>query len=211
VEESPSPVVTPEMRKEMGAAAVRIGQAVKYTNAGTVEFLVDRDGKFYFMEMNTRLQVEHGVTEIVLGIDLVREQLLIAAGEKMSLPSTALGIRGACIECRVNAEDPEHNFAPCPGRIQALHLPGGPGVRVDTHIYDSYTVPQFYDSLLAKVMTHGRNRDEAIARMYRALGEFVIEGIKTNIPFMREVINSETFRRSVYSTRFLEHFRLTEV
>jgi acetyl-CoA carboxylase biotin carboxylase subunit len=211
VEESPSPVLTPAIRKEMGDAAVRIGKAVKYTNAGTIEFLVDRDGTFYFMEMNTRLQVEHGVTETVLGIDLVREQLLVAAGEHMTLPAEPLGIRGAAIECRVNAEDPLHNFAPCPGRIQALHLPGGPGVRVDTHIYDGYTVPPYYDSLLAKVVTNGRDRNEAIARMYRALGEFVIEGIKTNIPFMREVVNSETFRRGVYSTRFLEHFRLTEV
>ena len=129
----------------------------------------------------------------------------------MSLPAEPLGVRGACIECRINAEDPERNFAPCPGRIQALHLPGGPGVRVDTHLYEQYTVPPYYDSLLAKLMTFGRDRNEAIARMNRALGEFVIEGITTNTKFMREVINSDTFRSGVYSTRFLEHFRLTEV
>ncbi len=208
IEESPSPVVTPEIRKSMGEAAVRIGQEVKYSNAGTIEFLLDTDGKFYFMEMNTRLQVEHGVTETALGVDLVKEQLLIASGEKMTLPDRPMDFRGHCIECRVIAEDPEKNFAPSPGRITALHLPGGPGVRVDTHIYAEYTVPPYYDSLLAKLMVHGRDRDEAIGRMDRALGEFVVEGIKTNIPFMREVIRTDQFRRGQYSTRFLENFRL---
>jgi len=211
LEESPSPVLTPEVRREMGEAAIKVAQAVKYSNAGTIEFLVDRDKKFYFMEMNTRLQVEHGVTEMALGIDLVKEQLLVASGEKMSLPQRPMEFRGHCIECRVNAEDPRNNFAPSPGKIVALNLPGGPGIRVDTHIYSEYSVPPYYDSLLAKVMALGRDREEAIRRMHRALGEFVIEGIKTNIPFMREVVDSESFRGGVYSTKFLDHFRLSEV
>jgi len=211
LEESPSPALTPEVRREMGEAAIKVAQAVKYSNAGTIEFLVDRDKKFYFMEMNTRLQVEHGVTEMALAIDLVKEQLLVASGEKMTLPQHPMEFRGHCIECRVNAEDPRNNFAPSPGKIVALNLPGGPGIRVDTHIYSEYSVPPYYDSLLAKVMALGRDREEAIRRMHRALGEFVIEGIKTNIPFMREVVDSESFRGGVYSTRFLEHFRLSEV
>ena len=211
LEESPSPAIPPDTRRKMSEAAIRIGEAVKYSNAGTIEFLLDQDGKFYFMEMNTRLQVEHGVTETALAIDLVKEQLAVASGERLSFPKRPMEFRGHCIEVRVNAEDPANNFAPCPGRIQALHLPGGPGIRVDTHIYSEYTVPPYYDSLLAKVMAHGKDRDEAIRRMTRALGEFVIEGIKTNIPFMREVVSSEVFRRGVYSTRFLENFRVGEV
>jgi acetyl-CoA carboxylase biotin carboxylase subunit len=208
IEESPSPVLPPDVRRKMNDAAVKAAEAVKYSSAGTVEFLLDQDGKFYFMEMNTRLQVEHGVTELVLAIDLVKEQIKVAAGEHTSLPRKPLEPRGHCIEVRVNAEDPLNNFAPSPGKIHALNIPGGPGIRVDTHIYSEYTVPPNYDSLLAKLMAFGRDRDEAIARMHRALGEFVIEGIKTNTAFMREVIDSDTFRKGVYSTRFLDHFRL---
>ncbi|MEK7767949.1 MAG: acetyl-CoA carboxylase biotin carboxylase subunit, partial [bacterium] len=211
IEEAPSPALSPDARRRMGEAAVKVAETVKYSGAGTVEFLLDKDGKFYFMEMNTRLQVEHGVTEMVLGIDLVKEQLRVASGERVGLPRRPMDFRGHCIECRINAEDPANNFAPSPGKIVALHLPGGPGIRVDTHIYSEYHVPPFYDSLLAKVMAHGRDRAESIARMRRALGEFVIEGIKTNISFQREVVGSEVFQSGVYSTRFLEHFRLSEV
>lgn len=211
LEEAPSTRVSPDLRKRMGEAAIKIAEMVRYTNAGTVEFLVDQENRFYFMEMNARLQVEHGVTEMAMGIDIVKEQLLLASGEPMTLPRKPMEFRGHCIECRVNAEDPMKNFAPSPGTIQALHLPGGPGIRIDTHIYDGYQVPPFYDSLLAKVMAHGRDRNEAIARLYRALGEFVIEGVTNNISFMREVVGSETFKSGTYSTRFLEHFRLSEV
>jgi len=211
LEEAPSTRVSPELRKRMGEAAIKIAEMVQYSSAGTVEFLVDQEHQFYFMEMNARLQVEHGVTEMAMGIDIVKEQLLIASGEAMTLPRKPMEFRGHCIECRVIAEDPMNNFAPSPGTIQALHLPGGPGIRVDTHIYDGYQVPPFYDSLLAKVMAQGRDRNEAIARLYRALGEFVVEGVTTNISFMREVVGSETFRSGTYSTRFLEHFRLAEV
>ncbi len=211
VEEAPSPLLPPDVRKKMGEVAVKIAESVKYTNAGTIEFLLDRDNRFYFMEMNTRLQVEHGVTEMALGIDIVKEQILIASGEPISLPKKPLDFRGHCIECRVNAEDPENDFAPSPGTIQALHLPGGPGIRVDTHIYEEYTVPPYYDSLLIKVMAHGRDRSEAIARLSRALGELVIEGVKTNISFMQEVVDSEAFKRGDYTTRFLEQFRKREI
>jgi acetyl-CoA carboxylase biotin carboxylase subunit len=163
------------------------------------------------MEMNTRLQVEHGVTELVTGFDLVKEQILVAAGERTSLPKKPPEPQGHCIECRIIAEDPLNNFAPSPGKILAVNLPGGPGIRVDTHIYSEYTVSPYYDSLLAKIMAYGSTRDEAIARMHRGLGEFIVEGIKTNISFMREVVGSETFRRGIYSTRFLERFHLDEV
>lgn len=180
LEEAPSTVVTPALRERMGRAAMRLAAAVEYTNAGTVEFLLDKHGNFYFIEMNTRIQVEHPVTEMVTGIDLVKEQIRIAAGEKLSIRQVEM--RGHAIECRITAEDPRRNFAPNAGVITKLILPGGPGIRVDTHLYEGYEVPPYYDALLCKLIAHGRDRNEAIARMQRALDEFVLEGIKTTIP-----------------------------
>ena len=204
IEESPSPVLDPELRAEMGDAAVRLGKAVDYVNAGTIEFLLDRDRKFYFMEMNTRIQVEHPVTEMVMGVDLVREQLRVASGEELSF-SSGLQPRGHAIECRINAEHPE-TFRPSPGRLKTLHLPGGPGVRVDTHAYQEYVIPPFYDSMVAKLIVHGRDRPEAIARMLRALDFFVVEGIDTSIPLHKKILRDEFFRRGEMSTRFMEEF-----
>jgi len=174
VEESPSPIVTPGLREAMGQAAVKGAKSVKYRNAGTIEFLVDKNGNFYFMEMNTRIQVEHPVTEMVYGIDIVREQIRIAAGEKLNIKQRQLKPNGHAIECRINAEDSYNGFRPSPGKITGLHFPGGFGIRVDSHIYQDYVVPPYYDSLIAKLIAHGRTRDEAIARMLRALEEFVI-------------------------------------
>lgn len=208
IEESPSPSLPQSVRSRMGDAVIRAAEAVKYYSAGTIEFMVDHDSRFFFIEMNTRLQVEHGVTELVMGVDLVKAQLAIAAGEKHGLPRKPFACRGHSIECRINAEDPRRNYAPSPGKIHALNLPGGPGVRVDTHIYDEYTVPPYYDSLIAKIMTHGKDRQEAIQRMRRALNEFVVEGIHTNAALQRAIIESDEFNKGTYSTRFLEHFRL---
>jgi acetyl-CoA carboxylase biotin carboxylase subunit len=205
IEESPSPVLTPQLRHEMGEAAVRLAEYVGYRNAGTVEFLLDRDGSFYFMEMNTRIQVEHPVTEMVTGIDLVKQQLHIAAGEPLSMPQDAEP-EGHAIECRINAEHPE-KLTPSPGRISTFHTPGGPGVRVDTHAYEHYVVPPHYDSLVAKLITHGADRAEALVRMERALDFFVIEGIHTSIPLQKEIIRDPRFRSGEFSTRFMETFR----
>ncbi len=204
IEEAPSPALTPDLRELMGAAAVRLAAAVEYENAGTIEFLLDRDGSFYFMEMNTRIQVEHPVTELVTGIDLVKLQIRVAAGEKLSIRS-GLSARGHAIECRINAEDPD-TFSPSPGRIETFHVPGGPGVRVDTHAYEAYVIPPHYDSLIAKVIAHGLNRAEAIARMQRALDFFVVEGVKTSIPLHRRVLADPAFRAGDLSTRFMERF-----
>jgi acetyl-CoA carboxylase, biotin carboxylase subunit len=204
IEESPSPALTDELRKQMGDAAIRLCQAVNYVNAGTIEFLY-QDGQFYFMEMNTRIQVEHAVTEEVTGIDLVKEQIRVAAGEHLSVPTGEFRLRGHAIEFRVNAEDPV-TFAPNPGKIRELHLPGGPGVRVDTHIYRDYVVPPHYDSLLAKLIVRGRDRDEAIARGRRALEQFVVEGVKTTIPMHRAVLNDARFIKGDISTRFMDNF-----
>ncbi len=208
IEESPSPLLPQSVRSKMGDAVIRAAEAVKYYSAGTIEFMVDHDFRFYFIEMNTRLQVEHGVTELVTGVDLVKAQIAIAAGEKHGLPRKPFACRGHSIECRINAEDPGRNYAPSPGKIHALNLPGGPGIRVDTHIYDEYAVPPYYDSLIAKIMTHGKDRPEAIQRMRRALNEFVVEGIHTNAVLQRAIIESDEFNKGTYSTRFLEHFRL---
>ncbi|KAB2967498.1 MAG: acetyl-CoA carboxylase biotin carboxylase subunit [Thermoanaerobaculia bacterium] len=205
IEEAPSPALTPEMRARMGEAAVRLCAHVGYQNAGTVEFLLDRDGSFYFMEMNTRIQVEHPVTEMVTGVDLVKLQITVAAGERLTVRS-GLSPRGHAIECRINAEDPV-TFAPCPGRLTTFHVPGGPGVRVDTHGYEDYVIPPYYDSLVAKLIAHGRDRAEAIARMRRALGFFVVEGIKTSIPLHREILDDAVFRSGRLSTRFMEGFQ----
>lgn len=204
LEESPSVAVNAELREEMGQAAVRLARKVGYENAGTVEFLLDQDGSFYFMEMNTRIQVEHPVTEMVMGVDLVKEQLKVAAGEKLSFRS-GLRPRGHVIEFRINAEDPE-KFTPSPGRIETLHLPGGPGVRVDSHVYEEYVVPPFYDSMVGKLIVHGSNRDEAISRGMRALDFFIVEGIKTTIPLHKRLLRDEKFRRGEISTRFMDEF-----
>ncbi|HET9274894.1 MAG TPA: acetyl-CoA carboxylase biotin carboxylase subunit [Gemmatimonadales bacterium] len=204
IEESPSPALTPALRARMGDAAVALASAIGYVGAGTLEFLLDTDGRFYFMEMNTRIQVEHPVTEMVTGFDLVKEQLRVAAGEPLSLPQELNGLRGHAIECRVNAEDPARNFQPSPGQITAYHPPGGPGIRVDTHVYAGYTVPPHYDSLLAKVIVHGRDRAEALARMGQALDSFILEGVTTTIPFLARVIRHPDFAAGRVDTRFLE-------
>jgi len=204
VEESPSPVVTPELRSQMGQAAIALSAAIAYQGAGTVEFLLAADGSFYFMEMNTRIQVEHPVTEMVTGFDLVKEQVRVAAGEPLSFPRDLNGLRGHAIECRVNAEDPARNFQPSPGQITAYHPPGGPGVRVDTHVYAGYTVPPYYDSLLAKVIVHGRDRSEALARMGQALESFILEGVPTTIPFLARLIRHPDFVAGRIDTKFLE-------
>ena len=206
IEESPSPAIDEAMRQRMGDAAIRLCQAVNYVNAGTIEFLY-QDGEFYFMEMNTRIQVEHPVTEEVTGIDLVKEQIRVAAGEHLSVPTGDFRLRGHAIEFRVNAEDPV-TFAPSPGKIRELHLPGGPGVRVDTHIYRDYVVPPHYDSLLAKLIVRGRDRLDAIARGRRALEQFVVEGVKTTIPLHRAILNNEQFVRGDISTRFMDKFSM---
>ena len=202
IEESPSPALNVELRERMGAAAVRLAKAVGYVNAGTIEFLLDEDGSFYFMEMNTRIQVEHPVTEMVMGVDLVKEQIRVAAGEKLSF-RPGLQPRGHAIECRINAEDPV-KFTPSPGRLTTLHLPGGPGVRVDTHAYQEYMIPPHYDSMIAKLIVHGQDRQEAISRMKRALDFFVVEGIKTTIPMHKQILRDEFFCRGELSTRFME-------
>jgi acetyl-CoA carboxylase biotin carboxylase subunit len=204
VEEAPSPAVDQTLREDMGEAAVRLAGAIGYVGAGTIEFLLDEDGSLYFMEMNTRIQVEHPVTEMCTNFDLVKEQLRVAAGEQLSLVMNGHRLRGHAIECRVNAEDPYRNFQPCPGLITAYHPPGGPGVRVDTHIYDGYTVPPYYDSLLAKVIVHGNTRAEALARMRQALESFIIEGVTTTIPFLNRVIAHPDFVAGRVDTKFLE-------
>ncbi len=205
LEEAPSPIVDWKLRKKMGDIAVRAAKAVNYTNAGTIEFLLDDDGRFYFLEMNTRVQVEHGITELVTGIDIVKEQVRIAAGEKLSVKKQdKIPLKGHAIECRINAEDPANNFIPCPGKIERYHAPGGPGVRLDSHAHAGYTVPPYYDSMIGKLMTHGRNRAEAISIMQRALEEFVIEPIKTTVPIHREILKNPLFRRGQMHTDFIQ-------
>ncbi len=202
IEESPSPALTPELRAQMGEAAVRLSSAIEYVGAGTIEFLLDEDGSFYFMEMNTRIQVEHPVTEMVTGIDIVKEQIRVAAGEPLSFDE--VNLQGHSIEVRINAEDPYRNFQPSPGLITAYHPPGGPGVRVDTHVYAGYSVPPYYDSLLAKLIVHGRDRAEALARLGQALDSFILEGVKTTIPFLARVIRHPDFVAGNIDTKFLE-------
>jgi len=206
IEEAPSPFVTPELRKAMGEAAVKAARACGYWNAGTIEFLVDKHRNFYFIEMNTRIQVEHPVTEEVTGIDLIKEQFRIASGQKLGLRQEDVRINGHAIECRVCAENPLMNFAPCPGEIGLYYSPGGHGIRIDSHIYGGYTVPKFYDSMIAKVITVGSDRKMALARMNRALNEYLIRGIFTNIGFARSIINDPDFARGDYTTRFIEDF-----
>ena len=203
IEESPSVAVTPTLRQKIGEAAVRAAKAVGYTNAGTVEFLLDKDGSFYFMEMNTRVQVEHPVTEVVTGIDIVREMIRVAAGEKLDLAQRDVRLNGHAIECRITAEDPENGFAPSVGKITSLVLPGGLGVRVDTHIYAGYEIPPYYDPLLAKLIVWGRDRPEAISRMSRALGEFEIGGIRSSLDLHKKIMGNAFFRKGDLSTNFL--------
>jgi acetyl-CoA carboxylase, biotin carboxylase subunit len=206
IEEAPSPFVTERMRRRMGQTAVEAAKAVQYVNAGTIEFLVDPAGSFYFMEMNTRIQVEHGVTELVTGRDLVKEQILIASGEPLSFAQKDIVWQGHALECRINAEDPE-TFVPSPGTIRHLHLPGGPGVRVDTYAHDGCEISPYYDSLVAKLMTYGRDRAEAIARMRRALDVVVMEGIKTNAPLHRRIMDNPEFIAGKLDTHFMERFQ----
>lgn len=203
IEESPSPAVTPKMREEMGEAAVKGAKAIDYVGAGTIEMLLNEDNSFYFMEMNTRIQVEHPVTEMLTGVDLVKEQIRVASGEKLSI-KMPVERRGHVIECRVNAEDPARNFQPSPGRIDVFHPPGGPGVRLDTHVYAGYSVPPYYDSLLAKLICQGRDRQEALKRMQVALDSFIIEGVTTTIPFLARVMANKTFQSGKIDTKFLE-------
>jgi acetyl-CoA carboxylase biotin carboxylase subunit len=209
IEEAPSPVISPEMRAKMGEASVKGAAAVEYVGPGTIEYLVDSDMNFYFMEMNTRVQVEHPVTEESFDTDIILEQILVAAGEKLSLTSHPPKMHA--IECRINAEDPENNFRPTPGRIESLHLPGGHGVRVDTHIYHGYDIPPFYDSLLAKLITFAPSRSEAIAKMLLALDEFIIEGIKTTIPFHIKMMNNSKFREGDFDTSFLDKYNWNDL
>jgi acetyl-CoA carboxylase biotin carboxylase subunit len=203
VEEAPSPALTDSLRQAMGQAALRVARAAGYRNAGTVEFLLDERGDFFFMEMNTRIQVEHPVTEMVTGLDLVKAQIRIAAGEPLPIAQEGVRLEGHSLECRINAEDPDR-FLPSPGRVTNFRPPGGPGVRVDSHAYVGYIVPPYYDSLLAKLIVHGRDRDEAIARMQRALDEMLIQGVQTTIPFHQKVLRHPDFLAGRTSTRFLE-------
>jgi acetyl-CoA carboxylase biotin carboxylase subunit len=203
IEEAPCPVMTPALRERMGEAAVRGAKAINYVGAGTIEMLLDVDGSFYFMEMNTRIQVEHPVTEMLTGVDLVKEQIRVAAGLPLSVTSTP-PFRGHVIECRVNAEDPSRNFQPSPGRIDTFHQPGGPGVRIDTHAYAGYTVPPFYDSMIAKLIVEGNTREEALKRMQIALESFVIEGVRTTMPFLARVMQHPGFQAGNVHTKWLE-------
>jgi len=204
IEETPSPVVDHRLRKKMGDAAVKCAKAIGYVNAGTIEFLVDEDGSFYFMEMNTRIQVEHPVTEAVTGMDLVKEQLRIASHERLPYKQDDIRMHGSAIECRINAEDPDKDFMPCPGKITTLHLPGGHGIRLDTHAYPGYEISPYYDSMIGKLIAYGRDRTEAISKCRRALDEFTIEPIKTTIPFHKKVMNNPAFIRGKFSTNFID-------
>ena len=206
MEESPCEVISPELRKKMGEVAVKAAKAVNYENAGTIEFLLDKDKNFYFMEMNTRIQVEHPVTELVSGIDLIKEQIRVAAGEPLSVSQEDIQIKGHAIECRINAENPKKHFMPCPGRITNVHIPGGNGVRVDTHIYNDYKVPANYDSMLMKLIVYDKDRASAIAKMRSALGEVIIEGIETNIDFQYEILENEAFQKGDTDTGLIEKY-----
>ncbi|MDP8234505.1 MAG: acetyl-CoA carboxylase biotin carboxylase subunit [Candidatus Saelkia tenebricola] len=206
IEESPSPVVTPKMRKKLGETALKLVKAINYHSAGTVEFIMDEKGKFYFLEMNTRIQVEHPVTEMVTGINLLNEQIKSAAGEKLSISQSDVKIKGWALECRINAEDPYNGFLPSPGKIEQIYLPGGYGVRVDTHVYSGYSIPPFYDSLIAKLITHGETREEAISVMRRSLDELLLMPIKTTASFLNEIVADDRFAKGTYFTDFIERF-----
>jgi acetyl-CoA carboxylase biotin carboxylase subunit len=207
-EESPSPFITLQLRKKMGDAAVKAAEFIKYEGVGTVEFLVDKHKNFYFMEMNTRIQVEHPVTEEVTGFDLIKEQIKVAAG--LPIVKENLAPRMHAIECRINAEDPFNDFRPSPGKVTVVNFPGGHGVRVDSHVYSDYTIPPYYDSMIAKLITVARTREEAISKMRRALDEFVIEGVKTTIPFHKKLMNDPNYLKGDYTTKFMESFEMKE-
>jgi acetyl-CoA carboxylase, biotin carboxylase subunit len=206
IEESPSPFLTPSLRKEMGKAAVRAAEAAEYQNAGTIEFLVDAKGNYYFIEMNTRIQVEHPVTEEVTGIDLIKQQILVANGEKLSMDQGDITFTKHAIECRINAEDPARNFAPSPGTIGLYYAPGGHGVRVDSHAYSGYTIPPYYDSMIGKLICYGSTRKIALERSYRALSEYLIRGIKTTIPLQKAIMSDPTFMEGKATTAYMEDF-----
>ncbi|MBD3245881.1 MAG: acetyl-CoA carboxylase biotin carboxylase subunit [Candidatus Omnitrophica bacterium] len=206
IEEAPSPALSARLRKKVGEAAVKGVRHMNYRTVGTMEFLMDANGEFYFMEMNTRIQVEHPVTEEITGIDLIKLQIELAAGEKLKIRQEDVRIQGAAIECRINAEDPENGFLPCPGTIEFCYVPGGRDVRADTHIYSGYRIPPFYDSLLAKLIVRGETRQDALRKMHRALGEFLVEPIKTTVPFCQQVLNDPDFQRGTYHTGYLEKF-----
>jgi acetyl-CoA carboxylase biotin carboxylase subunit len=206
IEESPSPFLTSDLRKKMGKAAIRAAAAAEYENAGTIEFIVDSKGEFYFIEMNTRIQVEHPVTEEITGIDLIKEQIRIASGEKLNFDQKDVEFRGHAIECRINAEDPARGFAPSPGTIGLYYAPGGHGVRVDSHVYSGYTIPPYYDSLIGKLIAHGDNRKMALERMYRALSEYLIRGIETTIPLHKAILSDPIFIAGKATTGYLEEF-----
>lgn len=204
LEESPSPAMTEELRKKMGDTAIRAAKAVGYESAGTIEFLLDKNENFYFMEMNTRIQVEHPVTESVTNVDLIKSQIRIASGEALNIRQEDVVFKGHAIECRINAENPEKNFRPSPGKINHLHLPGGKGIRVDTAVYAGYTIPSYYDSMIAKVIVLGKSRNEAIKKMKSALSEFIVGGIDTNVDFQMEIMNNARFQSGDFSTDFIE-------
>jgi acetyl-CoA carboxylase biotin carboxylase subunit len=206
IEEAPSPALTDRQRTAMGEAAVRMAKAAGYHNAGTVEFLLAPDGSFYFIEVNARIQVEHTVTELVTGVDLIQQQLLLAAGERLAMTQDDVRIRGHAIECRINAEDPDRDFQPSPGLLEAFVPPGGPGVRVDTHCYSGYRIPPNYDSMIAKLLTYREDRESAIRTMLRALGEFVITGPKSTIPLQCEILKHSDFRLGTHDTGFVERY-----
>ncbi|MDO4633660.1 MAG: acetyl-CoA carboxylase biotin carboxylase subunit [Eubacteriales bacterium] len=203
IEEAPCAALTPELREKMGAAAVKAAKAANYENAGTIEFLLEPDGRFFFMEMNTRIQVEHPVTEWITGIDLIKEQIRIADGRKLSYTQKDIIINGHAIEVRINAEQPEHDFRPCPGTITGLHLPGGKGIRIDSAIYSGYTIPPYYDSMIAKITVWAKDRKEAIRKMQSALGEVIIEGVDTNLGYQYRILQNEQFRRGVFDIEFI--------
>jgi acetyl-CoA carboxylase biotin carboxylase subunit len=206
VEETPCPSLPDKIRRELHRSAIKLAKAVGFENAGTVEFVVDRDNRFYFIEVNARIQVEHPVSEMVTGIDLVSQQIRIAAGERLAFKQDQIRANGHSIECRINAEDPDNDFAPCPGRISQFIAPGGMGVRIDSHVYAGYVVPSLYDSLLGKLIVHGPTRDDAIVTMRRALDEFVLEGIKTNLPLHRRIFRNSAFIDGDYNTSFLDTY-----
>ena len=206
LEEAPSPAIDEKTRKEMGEAAVRAAKAINYEGAGTCEFLLDNDGKWYFMEMNTRVQVEHCVTEMISQVDIVREQILVAAGEKLSSTQDNVRLYGHAIECRINAENPARDFMPCPGKIEGYFAPGGYGVRVDSHVYSGYSIPPYYDSMIGKLICWGRTRNEARRRMYQALKEYVVTGVETTIPFHQEIIEDDVFISGNFNTGFIEDY-----
>ncbi len=208
VEETPSPLIDnkfKDLRKKMGKAAIRIAELAHYTNAGTVEFIVDEQGNFYFLEVNKRIQVEHPITEEVTGVDLIKQQIMLAMGEPLRLVEKEINFKGHAIECRINAEDPFDDFRPSPGRIEMYYPPGGRGVRLDSHAYAGYMIPTQYDSMIGKLITYGKDRRDAMDKMSRALGEFMITGIKTTIPFQQAVLQDPNFRRGVYNTTFIDH------